>query len=109
MPEVGDLNKRVDILLPRGDEMARGHVVAWSHNANGNVMGRAQTNSILDKRIYQVEFTGGKPSISWPSQCMPIVMQMEMIIYSSMCSLIIIMTTMHFPSQISRPAFRADQ
>ena len=41
-------------------EMARGHIVAWSHNANGNVMSRAHTNPILETRVYQVEFARGK-------------------------------------------------
>ena len=57
MPEVGDHYIEAEILLPRGDEMARGHVVAWSHDVNGNIMGRAHTNLILDTRTYQVEFT----------------------------------------------------
>ena len=33
-----------------------------SCNANGNVMCRAHSNSILDTRTYQVEFVGGKVS-----------------------------------------------
>ena len=36
--------------------MARGNVRAWSHDANGNMMGRANTNQKLDTRMYQVEF-----------------------------------------------------
>ena len=40
--------------------MARGHVVAWSLDANGNVMGRAHTNLILDIRVYQIWFAGGE-------------------------------------------------
>ena len=40
--------------------MTKGHVVAYSHDASGNVMGRAHTNPILDTRMYQVEFAGGK-------------------------------------------------
>ena len=40
--------------------MARGHVVARSRDANGNVMGRSHTNAILYLRMYQVEFTGGE-------------------------------------------------
>ena len=44
--------------LPRGDESARGHVVEQSHDARGNIMGRAHTNPILDTRMYQVEFAG---------------------------------------------------
>ena len=40
--------------------MARGHVVARSRDANGNVMGRSHTIPILDTRMYQVEFAGGE-------------------------------------------------
>ena len=47
MPEVGDHYIEADILLPRGEHMARGHVVAWSCDADGNVMGRIHTNPIL--------------------------------------------------------------
>ena len=43
----------------QGDEMARGQVVAWSHDASGNMMGRAHTNNIFNTRMYQVEFAGG--------------------------------------------------
>ena len=39
--EVGYHHRRVDILLPREDQIAGDHVVVWSHDANGNVMGRA--------------------------------------------------------------------
>ena len=60
MPEVGDDNIEADILLPRGDKMMKSHVVAWSGDANGNVMSRAHTKSILDARMYQLEFAGGK-------------------------------------------------
>ena len=60
MPVVADHYVREDILLSRGDDMARGHVVARSCNASGNIMARAHTNPILDTRIYQVEFSGGK-------------------------------------------------
>ena len=34
--------------------------MAHSHGANGNVMGRANMNPILDTRMYQVAFAGGK-------------------------------------------------
>ena len=46
-------------MLPRGDQMASGHVVAWSCYANEYVMGMAHANPILDTRMCQVEFTGG--------------------------------------------------
>ena len=60
MPEVSDHYIGVEILLPRGDQMARGHVVASSRDAEGNVMGRSHTNPILDTRMYQIEFAGVK-------------------------------------------------
>ena len=60
MPEVGDHYIGAEILLPRGDQMARCHVVARSRDAKGNVMGRSHTNPILDTRMYQVQFAGGK-------------------------------------------------
>ena len=58
MSEVGDHYIGAEILLPRGDEMARVHAMAFSHDVNGNIMGRAHTNPILDTRMYQVEFAG---------------------------------------------------
>ena len=53
-PETGDHYIGAEILLPRGNKMARGCVVAHSHDANGNMVGRAHANSILNARMYQV-------------------------------------------------------
>ena len=39
MPEVGNHYIGAEILIPRGNQMARGHVMTWSCDANGNVMG----------------------------------------------------------------------
>ena len=69
MPEVGDHNTGAEIMLPRGDKVARGHVVAQSHDANGNIMDRAHTNLILDTRMYQVEFAGGGHRINHQHHC----------------------------------------
>ena len=60
LSEVGDHCIVANILLPRRDEMARGHVVAPSCDASGNVLGRAHTNQILNTRMYQEEFAAGK-------------------------------------------------
>ena len=60
MPEVGNHYRGGEILLPRGGQMVRGHVVARSQDANGNVIRRSHTNPMLDSRIYQVEFTGSE-------------------------------------------------
>ena len=47
-----------ETLLPRGDKMARGHVVCWKHNSNSKPIGRSNQNSILDTHLYEVEFPG---------------------------------------------------
>ena len=60
MPKVEDHYVGAEIMLPRGDEMARGHVVAQSHDASGNVMGRAHVYTIMNTRMHQVEFAEGK-------------------------------------------------
>ena len=44
MPEVAYQYVGAEIMLPRDDQMAREHVVAWSHDANVNVMGRAHAD-----------------------------------------------------------------
>ena len=43
MPEAGNHYIGTDLVLPRGDHMARDHVVAESEDATGNVMGSAHT------------------------------------------------------------------
>ena len=48
MPEVTDHYIEAEILLPRGDQLVRGNVVAWSHDARRSIMGRAHTNPILN-------------------------------------------------------------
>ena len=58
MPEVGDYYIGAEILLARGDQMARGHVVVRSCDSNENVMGRSHTNQMLDTKMYHVEFAG---------------------------------------------------
>ena len=54
MPEVGNHDIGAEVLLPRGDDMARSHVGVQSCDANGKDMGRAHTNPILDIRMNQV-------------------------------------------------------
>ena len=77
MPEVGDHYTGAKILLYRGNKMARGHVVARSHDASGNSIGRAHLNHNLDTRMYQVAFAGGKLQNYSPTlllnKCMPSV------------------------------------
>ena len=59
MPEVADHYIDEDILLPRGDQMTKFHVVAQNYDANKNAMGRVHANPILDTRMYEVEFADG--------------------------------------------------
>ena len=60
MQEVTDHDVGAKILLPRGDHMIIGHVMAQSHDADVNVVGRAHANPILDTVNYQVEFAGSE-------------------------------------------------
>ena len=55
-----DYYTEAKILLPRGNQMTRSHVVVRSQDTNGNVIGRFHINPILELRTYQVEFAGGK-------------------------------------------------
>ena len=57
-PEWEDQYVTVEILLPRGDRMARGHTVCWKHDADGNPIGRSNQNPILDTCLYDMKFPG---------------------------------------------------
>ena len=48
------------VMLPRGDSLARGRVVGRKRDADGNPLGRANANPILDTRRYEVEFADGE-------------------------------------------------
>ena len=48
-----------EILLLRRDQVAKGHVVAWSHDANGNVLVRVHTNPILILGCIKLSLVGG--------------------------------------------------
>ena len=60
MPEVGDYYIGAERMFPRGDEMVTCHVVVWSYDTSGNIMGMAHSNPILATRMYQVEFAAGE-------------------------------------------------
>ena len=47
-----------EILLPRGDKMARGQVICQKHNTDGNIIVRSNKNPIMDTCLYEVEFPG---------------------------------------------------
>ena len=60
MPKVGDHYIGAEILLPRGDQMARGHAVARSRDANENVMGRSHINPFLKQGCIKLSSLGVK-------------------------------------------------
>ena len=72
-PEVRDHYIGAEILLPRGDQMVRCHVVARSQDVNGNVMERSHENPVLDIRTYQggkvTEITANVIAKSMHAQC----------------------------------------
>ena len=59
-PEVGDNYLNAEIMLPRGGSMAKGKVVKRKRNVDGNLIGRAHPNPILDTRRYEVRFPDGE-------------------------------------------------
>ena len=59
-PEAEDTYVNAEIMLPRGDGFARGRVVKRKRGIDGEVIGRANTNPILDTRLYEVQFPGGE-------------------------------------------------
>ena len=46
--------------MPRGDQIAKGHIVAINHDENENMMKRSHTNPVFDTKTYQAKFAGGK-------------------------------------------------
>ena len=61
-PEVGDNYVGARLNLPRGDGQAMGRVVKRARNNDGNTIGRAHQNPILDTREYVAEFEDGTTS-----------------------------------------------
>ena len=58
-PEMFNAYLTALVLLPRGGELLKAQVVRQKRDANGNPVGRAHSNPILDTREYEVEFTDG--------------------------------------------------
>jgi len=47
------------VLLPRGDSYEKGTVTHRKRNSDGNPVGHAHTNPILNTRVFEVEFSDG--------------------------------------------------
>ena len=58
-PEIGDNYLSAEISIPRGGNMVIGRVKSRKRDADGNPIGRADANPILDTREYIVEFEDG--------------------------------------------------
>ncbi len=59
MPEVGDNYISAEAFFPLGSVLIWGKVISCKRNDDGNTVGRAHNQSILDTRTYDVEFNGG--------------------------------------------------
>ncbi len=65
-PELDDYDEETldkllaaEVILPKGDYQFVGKVIGRKRDANGNPVGRAKSNPILDTRVYEVEFPDG--------------------------------------------------
>lgn len=58
-PEMGDNYLSAEIMLPRGGTMVKGRVAARKRDKDGNPVGLANSNPILDTRSYVVHFDDG--------------------------------------------------
>ena len=59
-PEQGDNYVGVSIILPRDETSARGKFIARKRDAEGNPVGRADTNPVKDSRTNEVQFPDGE-------------------------------------------------
>jgi hypothetical protein len=48
-----------EVMLPQGDILVPAHVTRRKHDVNGNPIGVAHYNPLLDTRVYEVEFPDG--------------------------------------------------
>jgi hypothetical protein len=62
-PDSLDEYLTMKLLMPRGDEMLRAKVTGRKRNLNGDPVGIANSNPILDTREYEVEFPDGSTEI----------------------------------------------
>ncbi len=59
MPKIGDDYLSTELMLPKGSVMVKGHVTARKRNRDGNPVGHANDNPILDTRSDIVNFDDG--------------------------------------------------
>ena len=61
-PEMFDAYLSAWVLLPHGGELLKAQIVGQKRDANGNPVGQAHSNPILDTREYEVGFTEDRKS-----------------------------------------------
>jgi hypothetical protein len=59
MPKIGDNYLSAEFMLPKGSIMVKGRMTASKRDWDGNPVGRANDNPILDTRSYIVDFDDG--------------------------------------------------
>jgi hypothetical protein len=59
LPKMGNNYLSAELMLPKGGVMVMGHVTAHKRNRDGNPVGLANDNPILDTRSYIVNFDDG--------------------------------------------------
>jgi hypothetical protein len=62
-PEVGDNYLNAEISVPRGGTLSKGHVTAQKRDKDGNPIGLADANPILDMREYTFTFNEGDETV----------------------------------------------
>ncbi len=58
-PEIGDNYLTAEIMLPRGGTIVKGHASARKRDRDGNPVGLANSNPILDTHSYIIDFDDG--------------------------------------------------
>ena len=58
-PEIGDNYLSAELMLPKGGVLVKGCVTARIRDRDGNPIGHANDNPILDTRSYIVDFDDG--------------------------------------------------
>jgi hypothetical protein len=59
MPETGDNYLSAKLMLPKGGVMIKGRMAAQKQDRDGNPIGLANDNPILDTQSYIVDFDNG--------------------------------------------------
>ena len=59
-PDTIDKYVGAEVLLPTGDGTGKGRVCGRKRNQEGNPIGRAHKNPVIDTRVYSVEFDDGR-------------------------------------------------